>query len=120
MTERCELIIPGSGRAVVVRVAAAFGLTAAELIEPSRWTDRVRARNAAVWLLRTLPVSCGASGTRRRSFSEIGQLLGRERTSARHACNRCAALMDRDPDYAAKVLRLQRELSPPAALGMAA
>ena len=119
-----ELIIPGSGRAVVVRVAAAFGLSPDDLCGGARFRPIVRARQAAVWLLRQQDLPAVAQGqwglpgqTRVRSFPEIGAVLGGiDHSSAIYGFHKCAAVMARDPAYRAVVLRLAAGLPPlPAA-----
>lgn len=104
-----ELIIPGSGREVVVRTAAAFGLTADDLTGPSRYRRIVRARNAVVWILRR---QFNADGVP-KGYSQLVLLLGgRDRSSLIYGEKRCAEWIEQDPAYRAVVEALRAGLAP--------
>lgn len=104
-----ELIIPGSGREVVVRTAAAFGLTADDLTGPSRYRRITRARNAVVWILRR---QFNADG-QPKSYPQLALLLGgRDHSSVMYGERRCAAWIEQDPAYRATVEALLAWLAP--------
>lgn len=116
-----ELIIPGSGRAVVAAVARAFGFGLDDLTGRARHKEVVRARNAAAWLLRRQLVPSGAPGQLRpRSFNQVAAILARDdHSSIIHACRSCEAAMAREPAYKAKVQLLEAGRADFAPLDMA-
>ena len=104
-----ELIIPGSGREVVVRVAAAFGFAPDDLTGRSRFRRIVRARNAAVWVLRRQATASGLP----RSYLQLALLLGgRDHSSVMYGEKRCAAWMAAEPAYRVTVEALLAGLAP--------
>lgn len=104
-----ELVIPGSGREVVLRAATAFGLSPDDLTGRARYRRIVRARSAVVWILRR---QLNADGLP-KSYPQIGLLLGgRDHTTMIYCNQRCEKWMETDQKYRATVLALQAGLAP--------
>lgn len=111
-------LAPIAAETALALVAEAFGVPVALLsaVSPKRRRPGggalIRARQAAAWLLRAR----GKPGTgTRRSFDEIGRLLGIYHSSVIHACRRAEHLAAREAGFAAVLAELAGDL--PSALG---
>lgn len=89
---------PASAEQIIAMVSQAFGVTRSDLLGRSRLGHICLARHAAFWLLRER----GHPRTWcRRSYQEIGRIMGgRDHTTARHCCTAAAEFARSNPDYA--------------------
>ena len=88
---------------IVKRVAAAFGVTAKELLGPSRLRRVMVPRQVAMYLARGL---CGLS------LPRLGAAFGgRDHTTVLHACRKVEADLAADPKLAGLVRQLRAELA---------
>jgi chromosomal replication initiator protein len=95
---------PATVAAIVQRVAAAFGVSPAELQGPSRLRTVLTARQVAMYLLREL---VGLS------LPRIATALGRDHTTVRHACQKVADLLTTDDRLASLVRQMKAEWESP-------
>lgn len=88
---------------VLARVAAAFGVSVAELLGPQRLRTVLVPRQVAMYLVREVV---------RLSFPQIGAAFaGRDHTTVQHACRKVAEDLKTDPKLRQTVRRLRAELS---------